>query len=442
MKIIQIFFVGICILVSTRTSFAVSDVRPDLSGRIVETNGAPIAKATVLIYTAAPKQGTSALCPYCYADCQKKAKTDADGRFKIESLDPALIFRLLVVSSDHESKIVSKVNPAEGEQKITLKPLTEKELTSSLRIKGMIIDENGQPIPDAVINTEGVDMGMGTQWGGTDSYVEPMAVANDQGQFVLFCKNKTPTMVHAVADGRGVAKQWVSLKPGNDYLIHMLSGVTVTGRILLDGKPLKGAMVGLVTSDRIAGNSFECDAIATDSDGHFMSSQVPPNREFICYVTMKSLHGSGAVPNKTFITGDSGSTRDIGNLSVQPAFTVAGRIILSDGKPIPSNTKLYLGRQKASDSSQTTLAADGKYEFSGVPAEPVVLSLRIKGYKFSKTNPSLDWLNGDILGRVAGDTTNLDLLMEPGQWQFNQQDDRPEGVDAYPVDKPLRGVLP
>jgi hypothetical protein len=78
---------------------------------------------------------------------------------------------------------------------------------------------------------------------------------------------------------------------------------------------------------------------------------------------------------------------------------------------------------------------------SGAPPESVGLSVRIKGYKLSKSNPSLDWLNGRILGRVTGDMTNLDFLLEPGAWQFNQEGDRPDGADAYPVDKPLRGVV-
>jgi len=36
--------------------------------------------------------------------------------------------------------------------------------------------------------------------------------------------------------------------------------------------------------------------------------------------------------------------------------------------------------------------------------------------------------------------TNLDFLMEPRAWQFNQESDRPDDADAYPDDKPLHGV--
>jgi uncharacterized GH25 family protein len=408
-----------------------------LIGCVAETNGPPVAKATVFIYTAGPKEGTSSLCPYCYADCQKKAQTDADGRFKIESLDPTLVFRLLVIANGQESEIVSKVDPTNGEQKIVLKPLSEEAMKSNLRIKGMVVGEDGKPVPEAVISPEGVGMGPMTRWGGNDQVVEPLAVADEQGHFVLFCKSNVVDMVFATADGRGVAKQWVSLKPGGDYLIHMREGVTVTGQVARNGQPLKGVSVAVTTTDRTAGNSFNVNEVATDSNGHFQILNVPPDREFVFYSKMDSLHGDGALPDKIFTSGESGAVQDFGELAVQPAFKVTGRIVLSDGKPIPAGTKLLLSREKAWDSTQVTLGTDGAFEFKGVPAESVGLSVRVKGYRLSKSNPSLDWLNGRILGRVTGNMTNLDFLMEPGSLKYNQESDRPDGTDAYPVDKPL-----
>lgn len=417
-----------------------ADARPDLTGQIVEINGAPVSQAMVFIYSAGPKEGTSSLCPYCYADCQKKAQTDTVGRFKIESLDPALLFRLLVIANGYESQFVSKVDPAKGEPRITLKPLTMEELTSPLRINGVVVNEQGKPVPEAVISPEGVGMGQITRWGGNDQVVEPLAVAGEDGHFMLFCRSNIVDTVYATVDGRGVAKQWVTLKPGGDYLVGMKEGVTLTGQVLHNGQPLPGVSIGATTKDRACGVYFNCDAVSTDSNGRFQLLNVPPDREFVVFATMKSLHGDGILPDKIITTGASGIVQDLGNLAVQPAFKVAGRIMLSDGKPIPPGTKLLLSREKAFDSSEVTLAANGQFEFTGVPVESVSLSVRIKGYKFSKKNPSLDWLNGRILGRVTGDMTNLVFLMEPGAWQFNQEGDRPDGADAYPADKPLRGI--
>ena len=415
-------------------------VRPDLTGQIIDTNGAAISQASVFIYTAGPKLGTSSLCPSCYADCQKNTRTDAAGRFKIEALDPSLLFRLLVVATGHESQFVSKVDPEKGEQKITLKPLSEAALTSNLRIKGAVINEHGKPVAGAIISPEGIGMGSTTRWGGNAQEIEPLAVADEAGHFVLFCKTNTVDAVYATAEGRGVAKQWVTLKPGGDYLLKLPDGVTLTGQVLRDGQPLKGVAIAATTKDRTCGVYFNCDATSTDSNGRFLLLNVPPSREFVIYTTMKSLAGSGALPNKIITTGGSASVQDLGQLVVQPAFTVAGRIVLADGQPVPPATRLYLGRQEAMDNLESNLDTEGHFEFKGVPAESVSLSVRIKGYRLSKRNPSLDWLNGSILGRVTAEVKDFTILLEPGEWQRNRDEDQPGGDDNYPVNKPLRSV--
>ena len=442
MKTLPFILYSICTLIGAAPSLSAADPRPDLVGRVEDADGSPVAKASVFIYTAGPKKGTSTFCPSCYADCRKQTRTGADGRFKIESLDPTLLFRLLVVAPGHESTFATIVDPARGEQEIVLNPLSDADLTSNRRIKGVVVGEDGKPVPEAVISPEGVGLGQSTQWGGSDSYVEPLAVADEQGRFTLYCKSPRVDLVHATANGRGVAKQWVSLKPGGDYLIRMREGVKVTGTIVQDGQPLRDVTLAYVTTDRTCGKYFNGEDTASDSNGHFQMWNVPPEREFYIYSKMDALHGSGTLPNTKFTTGASGATQDLGKLPVQPVFKVAGRIVLADGKSIPAGTRLLLGREKTMDVLQVTLGADGAFEFTGVPKGSISMSLRIKGYQLSKRNPSFDRLGGQILGRVAGDVQALDILMEPGEWLPNEDDGLFQGnpADGYPADKPLRGA--
>lgn len=412
--------------------------RPDLGGQITEVDGAPITKASVFIYSAGPKQGTSSLCPSCYPDCQKKSQTDDQGRFKIEALDPTLRFRLLVVAAGHESQFVPKVDPANGDQKIVLKRLSGELLTSNLRIKGLVLNEAGKAVPGAMISPEGIAMGDMTRWGGNDEEVEPLAVTDDDGRFILFCKTNTVDTVFGTAEGPGLAKQWITLKPGGDYLLRLLEGVTLTGQVLSQGQPVKGISVTAATTDRVCGRYFNCDAVTTDADGHFRLPNVPPNREFCLTSTMQSSPDQGTLPDKILTTGESGTVQDLGRMELQRAFSISGHVVLSDGKPVPPGTRLYLGRGQVMDSLESPLDAEGGFVFKGVPAGSVSMAVRINGYRLSKRNPSLDWLNGQILGRVAGDLGDFVIFMEPGNWEYNGQDDRPGGEDDYPVNKPLR----
>lgn len=432
---------SIHILVSVMAlTLTVRAAGPDLTGTVIGSNGAALTRATVFIYTAGPKQGTSSFCPSCYADCAKKAQTDAQGRFEIPSLDPTLIFRLLTVAGGHESQFVPHVDPAKGEIKITLKALSEEALHSPLRVKGLVMDEEGRPLSNATIGPEGVDIGNGTRWGGLDKFVDAVAVSDDRGHFVLYCKTNVDS-IHARVEARGVAQKWFEFKPGGDYAVRMESGVAVTGRIVRQGQPLPGVAVSLATTARQAGQFLDCDPIATGADGRFLIANVPSGREFSFCAGMDSLRGRGTVAPKAFAAGGSGTTLDLGDIAVQAGFRVEGKIALSDGKPIPPGVRLLLSRRDARDVLQQELGLDGSFKFSDVPGQSIGLSVRIKGYKFSKRNPSLDWLNGGIVGKVDGDIKGLVLLMEPGQWQFNNHpDDLPVGADRQPSEKPLRGV--
>ena len=142
---------------------------------------------------------------------------------------------------------------------------------------------------------------------------------------------------------------------------------------------------------------------------------VPPGPEFCFRAGMDSLGGRGAVPSKVFTTGSSGTTLDLGDIAVGPGYRVEGRLELSDGQPIPPGTLLLLSRRNVRDVSQQELGLDGSFKFSDVPAESVGLNVRVKGYKFSKRNPSLDWLNGGIVGKVEGDTTGLICIAGTGR---------------------------
>ena len=83
--------------------------RYDLSGTVLDEKSHPIAGATVYIYTASVREGTSPFCPSCYPDCGKKAKTDERGAFGIVSLDPALLFKVLAVAEGYSPRFVEKI---------------------------------------------------------------------------------------------------------------------------------------------------------------------------------------------------------------------------------------------------------------------------------------------------------------------------------------------
>ena len=104
------------------------------------------------------------------------------GKFTIASLDPDLLFRILIAGGGWQPQFVSKVDPALKPLIVTLKPQLGGE-TPDEKLPGRVADADGKPMADAVINIRGVTRGNGTQFGGNDD-MDPVAVSDADGNFI------------------------------------------------------------------------------------------------------------------------------------------------------------------------------------------------------------------------------------------------------------------
>ena len=93
---------------------ALAAERVTATGKIVDATNAPIANATVMVYSAGAKEGLDLFCPTCYVDCGKRAVTSAEGDFTIPGLSSDLLFNLLVVREGFSAEFIKKVNPTKG----------------------------------------------------------------------------------------------------------------------------------------------------------------------------------------------------------------------------------------------------------------------------------------------------------------------------------------
>ena len=389
--------------------------RPDLTGTVRAKWGGPLS-ATVFIATAGPKVGTSVFCPSCYADCSKKAASDESGAFKIESLNPQLRFEVLAVAKGYKPKSISKVDPVKGPIAFELEPAELADAAPDRSLRGRIVNaaRKGEPVEGAVVEMVGTRTREGGGSWGALKGIDPLAVTDKNGEFLITSKEPFEMMDIKVT-ARGLApKNFNSLPSGTPHELAMTSGGALSGRVLFEGEPLAGVSVGISGTERQAGEYLGHFEVATGSNGVFAFVNLPPNADFYIYGLMDSLKRFGAIPMRTIRTPGDGSATDLGDLEVKPAHRLAGRIVLSDGAPIPEKTRLVLGREEPWDVLQLTLDKDGNFDTAGIPSEPISVSVRVKGYYVSPQNRSMDPLNSRILGRVDRDTTNLVFLLEKG----------------------------
>ncbi|MGD0815574.1 MAG: hypothetical protein ABSA83_18430 [Verrucomicrobiota bacterium] len=395
-----------------------SAARPDLTGSVTGKGGALLpVPATVFIDTAGPRSGSSTFCPSCYADCVKQSRTDANGGFKIESLDPQLIFRILAVAKGYQPQYASKVDPAKGAPvKIELEPIDSGNAAPECSLRGRVVNAKGAPIEGAVVERQGVETkDGGGSWGSLPG-IDPLAVTDEKGEFLITSKKPFEMMTVKVTARMYADKHFQKLASGaTRHELVMTEGAALTGRVLLDGKPLPDVSVGVSAVDRTAGNYLGHFEIGTDARGGFMFVNLPPDADFHVYTLMSTMGKFGSVAPRQVHTGKDGETTDAGDLVAGPAHRLAGRVALSDGRPVPADTRLLISRQGAWDSLQVTLDKDGSFDVTGVPSENISLSVRTAGYHVSGRNLSVDQLNPfQLIGRVDRDITNLVFLLEKG----------------------------
>jgi hypothetical protein len=396
--------------------------RPDLGGRVVDQGGEPLRGATAFIYTAAARVGINPYCPSCYADCAKSAKTDDAGAFVIRSLDPNLIFRVLVVREGYKPAFVEKVDPFKGPIRAELMPIDKDGLKDRHFVRGRVVDGEGKPVVGAEISP--YTFKTQAHWGFKPGIFDPVAVSNQEGNFLLTSTSPIE-YVDVQIKARGFAgKIAADLARGKpEATITMNRGAFLAGRVLHRGKPLPGVGIGHVTVNRSLGGPRENRThyidraeIATDDQGRFLFSNVNADDGLYVYGLMTTLKSYGAVPIHRIKTGSDGATTDVGDLVVEEGHKLAGRIVLDDGQPVPPHTRLLVSREHAWDSQIIELDQDGRFEATGLPTEEMTLSSAIRGYRLSPKNACASPLNPGLLqGLVDRDLTGLTILFEKGE---------------------------
>lgn len=426
-----------------------------LTGIVRDDEGRPIAGATVFISTAAPRKGLGVLCPSCYPDCRKTTVSDGTGRFALEDLDPELKFRLFVVARDFAPAYTpDHVVPGMGEEMIALTPRDLDARKPEQVMRGRVHDENGNPVPRAIVETHGLRRARAGRRGFSDLLPLPrgdtdrLAVTDDNGRFrlgvakngdALYLLVKAPFLAHfktgPLAAGKTV------------HTISLGTGVTVTGRVVSKGRALSEVGLGMVQTDRDNKGYLGRFEFGTDSRGQFSIANMPPHQKWYIYGLMDTLKSSGCIPVQTVTTGAHGSTLDLGDLEVQPGFRISGRMVLADGKAVPPDTQVILSRERGVSDSQTVrVGPDGHFTFDGVPAEHVQIFTKVSGYHPSQKIPSLDVNFPEfIFGKVTADIQTFLLPLEPGpapkidyrQSVEEEKRRRAEPLRGAPVEKPL-----
>lgn len=303
----------------------------------------------------------------------------------------------------------------------------------NLELRAQLLNGAGQPVKDATIRVRAVSRATGTRYGETDD-VDAVTKTDGKGEFII--RGKEPFLAATVtAEAPGYAKGiFTELPTGGDlHQLTLLEGASVTGVITKDGAPVPGAKIGVCDIDR-GSRIFTIDLNATtDADGRFRIANVPPKRGYYLFGFMHSFADKGALPSRRITAGADQSVLNLGELKVEPAFILEGRLSIQ----LP-HIPILLSRYRGRDAQTVETGPLGQFHFSGVPGEVMTLSVDAAGQHLSLNNASLNPIDPSYLvGRVITNKSDLLIDLEQGPPL-----DPLNFSAAAAAEEPLRGAEP
>lgn len=285
------------------------------------------------------------------AGISAEATTGTDGRYAIRDLPMTDYTLWLALGKDSQWTCSSKRGISVRTEATT--GAVDLVLTRGSVVKGKATDSKGAPLANVSI------------WAHGQSANSISVTTGDDGTYQLrLPPGKVELRVTGVPSGYvrpgSGSRRRVAVLAGKDvedvnFVIQR--GSTLTGSVKgPDGKPMEGVkVVARQGWNRVA-------EVKSDEEGKFSIDGVPPEGELILVATSESA-GLGKI--MTMARGEKRPTAL--EMQLEPFGTLRGKIVTSDGKPIPDVRVNVMRREGRSFRRPKALTTDkeGRYEFRG-----------------------------------------------------------------------------
>ncbi len=355
---------------------------------------------------------------------------DAQGKFKIPTVDPSLVFTLLVAADGHKPAYFKKQDPKTGELSLQLERRLDAPPAKNRYFRAQLIGPDHQPVASAPLVAVNYD----------SKEVDTLAVSNEKGEFTLHSQTDFTELKLRVTPEKH-ARQNITVPAWNGQCkeFQLSIGATLKGRVVQAGKPVAGLHLGTAQIDR-SSETFMSDFVTqTDADGRFEFHHLPADQEMGVYGLLGAAGGRGALATRNVKLKGDNSTTDLGDWEMSPGFRLAGQVKKADGQPLPPHIRLVFGRLYAWDNAGVELDAEGRFDIPNVPSESLTLRVNLEGYRFAPGHASLD--PGEpynLVGQLKADKTNLLIVLEPGPHPNSNYSNREKWARAKY--QPISGV--
>jgi len=248
-------------------------------------------------------------------------------------------------------------------------------------IRGRLVNAEGRPVGGATVSVKMTRRGNLGQ-SGSDG-VTPSAVSDEKGRFVLLAEEAV-TSVGIAITATGYAGHDIEMTPGDgpERTIRVSRGATITATIVRDGVPCSGLKMGVRQLDRDNFGYYVYGVHAvTDADGRVRFDHLPGAGRYAIYSVASSRPQPSVIPTTFFKAPGEGVARDLGRLEAIEPRSLTGRFVFEAGATLPPDSPVFLLRPLVAESVQAKVAADGSFEFPGLPPEGYKLIFHASGLR-------------------------------------------------------------
>lgn len=368
-----------------------------LVGRVETRSEEPIAEASVWVFEHDLRQLPPAKLARDHGPPQ--ATTDDEGFFRVGGLAPGAIRDLLVRAPGYQLAVVEAVTaPTEKPVVVRLEP--------AARVSGRVLDEAGEPIPDAAISLFVVGLLADVEREVASGVADDRTVRSDErGEFVFsdLRPGRGRLSVHAEGYVETPARvlELVAGEAIDGIELRLQRGATVRGTVMdTRGRPVDGARVTVASAGGF-----------TDAEGRYAFSGVPKGP-----AQAMASHRAYRRQSREVSIESEMTTLD---WTFDAGHRVAGRVVTEDRQPVPGAVvELRTGEKVDGRILRTTTTVEGGFEFEVVPQDDYRLRASADGLASRELER---WLE---VGREP--TEDLLLTLDPGA----QISGRVLGLDA------------
>jgi len=207
-----------------------------------------------------------------------------------------------------------------------------------------------------------------------------------------------------------------NLNTGSSYILRMLPGVTVSGRIVQNGKGLNGiemVLESVTREEALFGKTKPRSVVKTitDGDGAFHSAELSPNEEHLLFGNGPSFRNVGYLPDVKLPSRADKTIVNLGDLEVLPGFSISGKLFMKDSSPLPEKVSLRVSTKRDVNGRFIEVSPDGTFHVKGLPPGPCQIRIARANHRIvpNQNNASIqDYQEVNL----DGDVKDFELLIE------------------------------